>query len=339
MDRLTVREYSCLWLGEVGGRAHPATLERYRREYRLHIDPFIGSLALSDAGRPELKALVIRHCASGRKPGMLLRVLGNLFASAVDDGYLEAQPALNLWRHAPRPAREHQVKAFTREELSRFLQIARTEPLYEDLFRTMAFSGARSGEARALIASDVHGNTLDVIRTFSGNSLSASTKTRAARRIEIPSSLGELLERRARGRETAAWLFDRPSKGGEPLQARAVSEAFKRIVVRARLPLHHGTHSLRHTYASHLIQRGVPIAYVQAQLGHKSIQQTADVYGRWLTISRASELERFAADFDPPEGTSASWNPRKRTVPRVLPFHRTSRSSTSPEDDDSEGAA
>ncbi len=338
----TVREYSRVWLEGVAGRAHPATVERYGREYRLHIDPFLGELALRDVGRPELKALLARHCATG-KPGMLLRVLGNLFAAAVDDGYLEAQPALNLWRHAPRPERVYEVKAFTREELSRFLACAESEPVYSDLFRTMALTGARSGEARALIASDVHERSLDIIRTFSGNNLSPSTKTRAARRIEIPSSLGELLERRARGREPGAWLFDRR---GEPLHARAVSDAFRRVVRLAKLASHHGTHSLRHTYASSLIQRGFPIAYVQAQLGHKSIQQTVDVYGRWLTPSRADELERWAEDVEPttpPMGLSkisrTSWNPRMRRVPRVVAFPRTSCSTTSPEDDDSEDAA
>lgn len=345
---LTVREYSRVWLEGVSARAHPATVERYGREYRLHIDPFLGELALRDVGRPHLKALVARHCATG-KSGMLLRVLGNLFASAVDDGYLETQPALNLWRHAPRPERVHQVKAFMREELSRFLAASETEPVYSDLFRTMALTGARSGEARALIASDVHERALDIIRTFSGNSLSASTKTRAARRIEIPSSLGELLGRRARSRSPGAWLFDRLRKGyPEPLQARAVSDAFRRIIRRAKLASHHGTHSLRHTYASHLISRGLPIAYVQAQLGHKSIQQTVDVYGRWLTPSRAEELERWAEDVEPttpPMGLSrlassrTSWNPRNRRVPRVVAYPRTSRSTTSPEDDDSEGAA
>jgi hypothetical protein len=31
-----------------------------------------------------------------------------------------------------------------------------------------------------------------------------------------------------------------------------------------------------------LIQRGTPLPYVKAQLGHSSIQITVDIYGRWL---------------------------------------------------------
>ena len=39
-------------------------------------------------------------------------------------------------------------------------------------------------------------------------------------------------------------------------------------------------HALRHTYASILINQGESIKYVSRQLGHASIQITADLYGR-----------------------------------------------------------
>lgn len=38
-------------------------------------------------------------------------------------------------------------------------------------------------------------------------------------------------------------------------------------------------HGLRHTHASWLIAAGVPLPYIQARLGHESIQTTANVYG------------------------------------------------------------
>ena len=39
---------------------------------------------------------------------------------------------------------------------------------------------------------------------------------------------------------------------------------------------------LRHTFASILLAEGKSPAYVQAQLGHKSITMTVDTYGKWL---------------------------------------------------------
>jgi integrase len=57
-------------------------------------------------------------------------------------------------------------------------------------------------------------------------------------------------------------------------------------------------HDLRHTFGSLLIQAGVSPAYVQKQMGHRSIQVTIDVYGHlipgenveWIdALDRASE--------------------------------------------------
>jgi len=41
-------------------------------------------------------------------------------------------------------------------------------------------------------------------------------------------------------------------------------------------------HDLRHTFGSLLIQAGISPAYVQKQMGHRSIQVTIDVYGHLI---------------------------------------------------------
>ena len=48
----------------------------------------------------------------------------------------------------------------------------------------------------------------------------------------------------------------------------------------AGLPPHHTPHSLRHSFATILISKGRPIAYVQQALGHATISMTVDTYGR-----------------------------------------------------------
>jgi integrase-like protein len=57
-------------------------------------------------------------------------------------------------------------------------------------------------------------------------------------------------------------------------------------------------HSLRHTYASHLIQAGASLAYVKEQMGHSSIQVTVDTYGHLVPgadIAWADKLDAPAA--------------------------------------------
>jgi integrase len=44
---------------------------------------------------------------------------------------------------------------------------------------------------------------------------------------------------------------------------------------------------MRHTFASLLLQAGVPITYVSRQLGHKDSATTLRVYAHWLPESTA----------------------------------------------------
>ena len=59
-------------------------------------------------------------------------------------------------------------------------------------------------------------------------------------------------------------------------------------------------HNLRHTYASLLLARGVSVAYVQAQLGHHSIQVTVDTCGHFIPGARI----RFVDQLDDITGAS-----------------------------------
>jgi integrase len=52
-------------------------------------------------------------------------------------------------------------------------------------------------------------------------------------------------------------------------------------------------HNLRHTYASLLIARGAHPKYIQAQLGHASIQTTLDRYGHLMPAAHAAEAQKL----------------------------------------------
>ena len=61
----------------------------------------------------------------------------------------------------------------------------------------------------------------------------------------------------------------------------------------AGLPGHWSPHSLRHTFASLLLQAGESPTYVQRQLGHASIKLTVDTYGRWLPLGNPAAVDRL----------------------------------------------
>lgn len=336
-ENLTVDEFALMWLEEVATRTKPQTLARYRSEYRNHVAPELGELRLADVTRHEVKRLVVAKVRDGAgrgTVGMLVRVLSMLFSSAYDEGLVARHPAQRLRRLFSRASGDDaEVKAMTADELKHFLEALKAEPVYRMLFRTMALTGLRHGEARALQVGDVQTKALriEVERTFAGgNDLSWSPKTGRSRRVEIPKALARELDSLIRWRKPEEWVFHRR---GKPLRDCTARQAFRRGLCRARLPEHFTPHSLRHTYASLLIQQGVGAEYIQRQLGHASIAITVDVYGKWLELSNADELDRFMGSVSEPP------DPRECRASRVVPFYRASgakitRTSCSSTDDE-----
>lgn len=64
-----------------------------------------------------------------------------------------------------------------------------------------------------------------------------------------------------------------------PLRKRQIQELFTRYRDRAGLPRHFTTHGLRHSIATHLLDAGVSLEFVQDHLGHQSIRSTS-IYAR-----------------------------------------------------------
>ena len=52
-------------------------------------------------------------------------------------------------------------------------------------------------------------------------------------------------------------------------------------------------HTVRHTFASMLIQAGESLAYVKEQLGHHSIKITVDVYGHLIPGTNKAAVDRL----------------------------------------------
>jgi integrase len=85
---------------------------------------------------------------------------------------------------------------------------------------------------------------------------------------------------------------DRPYK-----PYRTAQTAFARAAERAGIPAQFTAHSLRHSYASTLLARGVPISDVAAWLGHKSINVTYAIYGHLLPSASVRAVAALDAEY------------------------------------------
>src|SRR5439155_16926651 len=98
-------------------------------------------------------------------------------------------------------------------------------------------------------------------------------KGRKDRYVTLSPYLHAVLQAYAKGVQPHTVLF--PSRaGGGPLSPRSIYRVFMRAKTRARIRKHVYPYSLRHAYATHLLEGGANLRVIQLLLGHRSLRTT-----------------------------------------------------------------
>jgi len=133
------------------------------------------------------------------------------------------------------------------------------------LLMTSYSGGLRLGETLALLPSDID-STRMMIRIEQG-------KGRKDRYVMLSQTL--LLELRGywKAFRPVRWLFE-GRRRGEPLSPSTAEKVFTAAAGRAGIRKGVSFHSLRHAFATHLLEGGTNIVVIQALLGHQSLVTT-----------------------------------------------------------------
>jgi len=313
-SKMGLKEYSANWLKSIEKELKPNTSASYARLLDHHILPALGSKRLRTITRLNVKDLLIekRKTLAKNTVRLIRATLSAMFAEAVDDGVLSANPAIahSRRRGAKRgdsmtaAERVKAIRPLSPDELEKVLSTAQeSEPEYYPALLTLARTGVQPGEAIALKWDDLNFEKRQVLveRAISAGIL-GTTKTGTVRKVDLSAELVTTLKAlrvervkqklKDKWPELPEWVFI----NGEcnPLDESRLRKRFGAIMKDAKVSGHR-LYDLRHTFATQLLAVGTPITYVAAQLGHSKPTTTLQWYAHWLPDSGVSFVDSLDA--------------------------------------------
>lgn len=197
-----------------------------------------------------------------------------------------------------RPPREWKLPVvLSRKEVRQILALVRI-PVYQVCLKTIYACGLRLSEGTHLQVADV-----DSARML----LHIHGKGKQDRYVPLPKPTLQLLRAHWLTHRSPLWLFPAPTRhglahslthNGGPLTRSSLQSAFRRAVQRTGIAKRAHVHTLRHSYATHLLEAGFNLRVIQDHLGHRSPSTTA-VYThltRELRAALTEPLDQLMAD-------------------------------------------
>lgn len=212
-----------------------------------------------------------------------LSAICGFFRFLLDQKQVEHNPVLES--HYLREREDPLPRAMTDEEVRRFLAVIQ-DKMDRAMFLLLLRSGLRVGEMATLNLADVDLEQQTVrIERGEKNGLGRIVYFSA----DAKAALEVWLAQRAPFPEVLRLFFTKKTKRVEVC---TINERFKRYLARSGIEKPHSAKSLRHTFATQLLNAGVPLTTLQKLLGHDRIT-TTQLYAR--LSDRTKRRNYFAA--------------------------------------------
>lgn len=298
----TVGKWLMNWMeNEILGSVKASSYQTYMNLLNRYLIPMIGEMKLASVTPGIVNDFVERLEQSGLSYSTVksaYRLLSAAMHCALDEGHIRKNPCRRI--RIQRPEQKEQ-RALTRAEQA----MVRESAAGGDLPTILSlYTGMRLGEVCALKWSDIDWEkmTITVRRTAqriarSGNGektmlmIGAPKSNRSHRVLPVPEFVLMQLQSMMTQRNSDAFIFTASAKPAEP---RTIQRRFKRFMAKLGICGVH-FHTLRHSFATRLLELGVDVKTVSVLLGHGSVKTTLDFYAHSLIDQQRSAVNLLAA--------------------------------------------
>lgn len=308
------------YVKKIGTRVQDDTIDKYKRNWARYIQPAFGPWPMDAIEREAVEEWIgeLRQTETLKSkkdrldnpdldPDYLapktIRNIHGLLSSVLKNEVVRGRLGINVAYGIDLPAKKKKREAVFLSENDYAVLISKVIEEWQPLIALLAGTGLRWSEATALrpVDLDLSGPSpvVRVTRAWKRRGpgkpwhIGPPKTEQSTRTVALSKSVCRLLVGAVEGVASDALIFTGPRGGrltGEWFHERVWSPA----VNAAKLVPAPVIHDLRHSHASWLIMRGVPLTVIQRRLGHSSIKVTSDIYGSlspdaWTMAAAATE--------------------------------------------------
>lgn len=303
--RGTLKEWMTYWMeNELLGSVKASSYQTYLNQMNRHLLPALGGYDLIQLTpgivHDFVEELRARGLACNTVQG-IYRLLSAAMRFALEEGVIRKNPCKRIRVRREESAEQRVLSHAEQEKLRAAVSDEKDIPALLSLY-----TGIRLGEVCALKWSDIdwESRTITIRRTAQrvaqpktadgGKTMlmiGTPKSMRSHRVLPIPEFVLERMRGMMKKKTISEYVFGTMGHAAEP---RTIQRRFQRLMEKLGISGAH-FHTLRHSFATRLLELGVDIKTVSTLLGHGSAKTTLDFYAHSLIEHQRAAVERLAA--------------------------------------------
>ncbi len=282
------------------------TAYNYKHQVEYHLMYFFGNMKLKDITPVIITEFFKQHKIKGKKLSAstnkkLYTILQSIMTQAVKQGFIKESPC-NTAVYLPKAEKKDKKKNYLEvEQLHTLLKMVNDYSPFNTIIKVLLYTGMRSGECLGLQWEDIDFENKRIhirhnLADVGGKHFLSTPKTKSSiRYIIISDNLVSILQEHKREQEKVIAImgksFEHPemvftSETGKYKDRSALNTTFKKFIANTDFS-YITLHSLRHSNATLLLNKGVDLKIISEHLGHSDIGVTANIYADVLALSKA----------------------------------------------------